>query len=163
MILAGAIYDNASVRVPSGVIRAFDVETGRLVWNFDPGNPDDTSPIGPDRRYSWSSPNSWSTSSADEDLGLLYVPMGMGAVDQFGGGRPATTERFSASVLALEIDSQAFRVLRGELGQAFELELYGHGIPHRLYRETSGETSRMRAGSLSARSAAIVVMRSSSC
>jgi quinoprotein glucose dehydrogenase len=105
VILAGAIYDNASVRVPSGVIRAFDVETGRLVWNFDPGNPDDTSPIGPDRRYSWSSPNSWSTSSADEDLGLLYVPMGMGAVDQFGGGRPATTERFSASVLALEIDT----------------------------------------------------------
>jgi quinoprotein glucose dehydrogenase len=103
VILAGAIYDNASTHVPSGVIRAFDVRTGRLVWNFDPGNPDNTAPLGPGQRYSWSSPNSWSTSSADEALGLLYVPMGMGAVDQFGGDRPATTERFSASVLALEI------------------------------------------------------------
>ncbi|KAB0676203.1 membrane-bound PQQ-dependent dehydrogenase, glucose/quinate/shikimate family [Aureimonas leprariae] len=103
VILAGAVYDNAAVKMPSGVIRAFDVATGRLVWNFDPGNPDQTAPIGPDQHYAWSSPNSWSTSSADEDLGLLYVPMGMGAVDQWGGERPETTERFATSVLALEI------------------------------------------------------------
>jgi quinoprotein glucose dehydrogenase len=103
VVVAGAVYDNASVKVPSGVIRAFDAATGRLVWNFDPGNPDSTAPIGPGQRYSWSSPNSWSTSAADEDLGLIYVPMGMGAIDEYGAGRPATTETYATTVLALDI------------------------------------------------------------
>jgi quinoprotein glucose dehydrogenase len=105
VILGGAIYDNAATHMPSGVIRAFDVDTGRLVWNFDPGNPDTTAPLPPGQRYSWSSPNSWSTSAADEDLGLIYIPMGMGAVDEWGGNRPATTERFATSVLALDLNT----------------------------------------------------------
>jgi len=103
VVLGGAIYDNAATQMPSGVIRAFDVATGQLVWNFDPGNPDDTAPIGPGERYTPSTPNSWSTSAADEALGMIYVPMGMGTVDQWGGRRPATTERFASSILALDI------------------------------------------------------------
>jgi quinoprotein glucose dehydrogenase len=103
VILGGAIYDNAAVKMPSGVIRAFDITTGRLVWNFDPGNPDDTAPIGPGKHYVWSTPNSWSTAAADETLGMVYLPMGMGAIDQWGGNRPPTTERFATSVLALDI------------------------------------------------------------
>jgi quinoprotein glucose dehydrogenase len=103
VIMGGAVYDNISTRVPSGVIRGFDARTGALVWNFDPGNPTDTAPLGTGRQYTPSSPNSWSTPAADEALGLVYLPMGMGAVDQWGGHRPATTERFATSVLALDI------------------------------------------------------------
>ncbi|HEX5238669.1 MAG TPA: membrane-bound PQQ-dependent dehydrogenase, glucose/quinate/shikimate family [Sphingomicrobium sp.] len=102
VVLAGSIYDDMSKWMPSGVIRAFDARTGRLVWNFDPGNPNDTAPIKPGQRYSWSSPNSWSTATADEKLGMIYFPMGMGAVDQYGVNRPATTEKFATSVLALD-------------------------------------------------------------
>ena len=102
VVLAGSIYDDMSKWMPSGVIRAFDAKTGRLVWNWDPGNPNSTAPIKPGQRYSWSSPNSWSTSTADEKLGLIYVPMGMGAVDQYGANRPATTEKFATSVVALD-------------------------------------------------------------
>lgn len=103
VVVAGNVSDNVSTHVPSGVIRAFDVATGELVWNFDPGNPDSTTPLAPEQHYSWSSPNSWGTSSADEELGMIYVPMGMGAVDQWGGKRPETTERFATSILALDI------------------------------------------------------------
>jgi quinoprotein glucose dehydrogenase len=103
VVLGGSIYDNKSIHMPSGVIRAYDVRDGRLVWNFDPGNPGDTAPIKPGQRYSVSSPNSWSTSAADPALGLIYVPMGMGAIDQWGGNRPPTTERFATSILALDI------------------------------------------------------------
>jgi quinoprotein glucose dehydrogenase len=103
VVVGGAIYDNAAMRMPSGVIRAYDVTSGRLVWNFDPGNPDDTTPLKPGGHYSWSSPNTWSTSAADEALGLIYVPMGMGAVDEWGGRRPATTERFATTILALDM------------------------------------------------------------
>lgn len=103
VIVAGYVTDNSSVTVPSGVIRAFDVNSGKLVWNFDPGNPGSTAPIGPGQHYSFSSPNSWTTAVADEGLGLVYFPMGMQAVDQWGGNRPATTERFATAVLALDI------------------------------------------------------------
>ncbi|WP_246849404.1 glucose/quinate/shikimate family membrane-bound PQQ-dependent dehydrogenase [Rubellimicrobium arenae] len=109
IILGGAVYDNAAVTMPSGVIRAFDVNTGALVWNFDPGRPDDTTPLAPGEHYVPSTPNSWGTSTADEDLGLVYVPMGMGAVDQWGGNRPETTERFATSILALDLATGAPR------------------------------------------------------
>ena len=103
IIVGGAIYDNAAVHMPSGVIRAFDVATGRLVWNFDPGNPNDTAPLRPGRHYIPSTPNSWTTAAADEALGLVYLPMGNGAIDQWGGARSPETERFTASILALDI------------------------------------------------------------
>ena len=109
IVLGGAIYDNAAVTMPSGVIRAFDVNTGALIWNFDPGRPDDTAPLAPGEHYVPSTPNSWGTSTADEELGLVYVPMGMGAVDQWGGDRSEATERFATSILALDLATGAPR------------------------------------------------------
>ncbi len=40
IIIAGAVTDNFSTREPSGVIRGFDVNTGKLLWVFDPGAKD---------------------------------------------------------------------------------------------------------------------------
>jgi quinoprotein glucose dehydrogenase len=102
VVLAGSVFDDKSDKMPSGVVRAFDAKTGKLVWNWDPGNPDNTAPLGPGQHYSLSSPNSWSTSSVDEKLGLIYLPFGMGAIDQYGAGRPPTTEKFATSVVALD-------------------------------------------------------------
>jgi quinoprotein glucose dehydrogenase len=102
VVLAGSIYDNMSVKMPSGVVRAFDAKTGKLAWNFDPGNPDNTAPLPEGQHYSLSSPNSWSTSAADDKLGMIYIPFGMGAVDQYGATRPPTTEKFASSIVALD-------------------------------------------------------------
>ncbi len=102
VVLAGSIYDNMSVKMPSGVVRAFDAKTGKLAWNFDPGNPDNTAPLPEGQHYSLSSPNSWSTSAADDKLGMIYIPFGMGAVDQYGPTRPPTTEKFASSIVALD-------------------------------------------------------------
>ena len=109
VILAGSIFDNRAVRMPSGVVRAFDAKTGRLVWNFDPGNPGSTAPLPAGQHYSLSSPNSWSTSAADEQLGMIYIPFGMGAVDQYGATRPPTTEKFASSIVALDSASGALK------------------------------------------------------
>lgn len=109
VVLAGSIYDNMSIKMPSGVVRAFDAKTGKLAWNFDPGNPDQTAPLPAGQHYSLSSPNSWSTSAADEKLGLIYIPFGMGAVDQWGGTRPPTTEKFATSIVALDTASGKLR------------------------------------------------------
>lgn len=102
-IIGGAVYDNKSTFMPSGVIRAYNVITGRPVWAFDPGNPGDTSPKPPGTgTFTPSSPNSWTIAAADEQLGLVYVPMGMAAIDQWGGRRTSATERFSSAIVALD-------------------------------------------------------------
>ena len=58
VIMAASVTDNDSTDEPSGVIRGFDVDTGRLLWNWDSGQPDRTEPFGPDDVYTRNSPNS---------------------------------------------------------------------------------------------------------
>ncbi|GKT15282.1 glucose/quinate/shikimate family membrane-bound PQQ-dependent dehydrogenase [Acidovorax sp. SUPP2522] len=103
VIIGGTVLDNASTKEQSGVIRAYDVHTGALVWNWDSAKPEATAPIGPGETYTANSPNSWSISSVDETLGLVYVPMGNQPPDQWGGRRSPEVERYSSSVVALEL------------------------------------------------------------
>ena len=103
IVVGGTVLDNVSTQETSGVIRAFDIETGALVWNWDSGRPEDTAPIGPGRTYSVNSPNSWSISSVDEKLGMVYVPMGNQPPDQWGGKRTEGAERYASSVVALDL------------------------------------------------------------
>ncbi|WP_239467314.1 glucose/quinate/shikimate family membrane-bound PQQ-dependent dehydrogenase [Rhodoferax koreensis] len=103
IIVGGTVLDNVSTTEQSGVIRAYDIETGALVWNWDSGNPDATEPIAPGQRYTPNSPNSWSISSVDEALGLVYVPLGNQPPDQWGGDRSASVEKFSSAIVALDL------------------------------------------------------------
>jgi quinoprotein glucose dehydrogenase len=103
IIVGGTVLDNVSMHEQSGVIRAFDIATGALVWNWDSGNPDATAPIPPGETYTPNSPNSWSISSADEALGMIYVPLGNQPPDQWGGNRSESVERFSSSIVALDL------------------------------------------------------------
>ena len=50
IIVGGAVNDNFSTQEQSGVIRAFDVNTGALVWNWDSrqSGPDDAAAARPD-------------------------------------------------------------------------------------------------------------------
>ncbi|MCJ9719494.1 glucose/quinate/shikimate family membrane-bound PQQ-dependent dehydrogenase [Agrobacterium sp. SHOUNA12C] len=105
IIVGGAVNDNYSTQEQSGVIRAFDIKTGALVWNWDSGNPDQTTPLPVGQTYTTNSPNSWSVSSVDETLGLIYIPLGNQVPDQLGMGRSANVERFSSSVVALDINT----------------------------------------------------------
>jgi quinoprotein glucose dehydrogenase len=109
IIVGGTVLDNVSTTEPSGVIRAFDVDTGALVWNWDAGNPDATAPIAAGASYTPNSPNSWSISSVDEALGMIYVPLGNQPPDQWGGNRTAAVERFSSSVVALDLATGKMR------------------------------------------------------
>jgi len=103
VIMGGAVNDNVSATDPSGVVRAYDVRTGALVWNFDAGNPEQTAPIPPGETYTVNSPNMWSIASVDEALGLVYLPLGNASPDQFGGNRGPNVERFGSSVTALDV------------------------------------------------------------
>ncbi len=105
VVVGGSISDNVTVDSPSGVIRGYDAETGELLWNFDPGNPDETEPIAAGETYVPASPNAWSLLSADEELGLVFVPMGNPPPDQYGANRPDVFEQFSSAVIALDLET----------------------------------------------------------
>jgi quinoprotein glucose dehydrogenase len=109
VIIGGAVTDNYSTHEPSGVIRAYDALDGKLLWNWDSGNPDRTEPLPPDATYTRNSPNSWSIASADEALGLVYLPMGNQTPDQWGGNRSPDVERFASSITALDIETGRVR------------------------------------------------------
>src|SRR4029077_20163371 len=75
---------------PPGDIRAFDVRTGKLLWNFH------TIPHPGELGYStwpknpWKSSgaaNNWAGMSLDSARGILYVPTGSAAFDFYGANR----------------------------------------------------------------------------
>jgi quinoprotein glucose dehydrogenase len=127
IIIGGAVNDNFSTQEQSGVIRAFDIDSGKLLWNWDSGNPDTTSPIdiAGGARYTTNSPNSWSVFSYDESLGLVYIPLGNQVPDQLGMDRSAATEEHSSSIVALEIRTGRKRWVR----QTVHHDLWDMDVP----------------------------------
>lgn len=125
IIIGGAVNDNYSTQSQSGVIRAFDVNSGALVWNWDSGNPDVTTPLPEGQVYTVNSPNSWSVFSYDEALGLVYIPLGNRVPDQLGMGRSEHVEKYSSSIVALDIKSGAVRWVR----QTVHHDLWDMDVP----------------------------------
>lgn len=110
LVVGGTVLDNVSTREPSGVVRGFDIQTGELLWNWDPARPDgDTTPIAPGQTYEESSPNVWSIMSVDEALGLVYLPLGNPPPDQWGGRRTEASEKVGSSVVALDLATGRMR------------------------------------------------------
>ncbi|PIO98259.1 glucose/quinate/shikimate family membrane-bound PQQ-dependent dehydrogenase [Pleomorphomonas carboxyditropha] len=125
IIIGGAVNDNYSTEEQSGVIRAFDVDTGALIWNWDSGNPTETAPLPPGRTYTTNSPNSWSVFSVDEALGLVYIPLGNQVPDQLGMGRSANVEKYSSSIVALDVETGQDRWVR----QTVHHDLWDMDVP----------------------------------
>jgi quinoprotein glucose dehydrogenase len=101
-VIGAYVVDNQSTAVPSGVVRGYDAVTGQLKWAFDPGRPDDHGPPPPGQTYVRGTPNAWSVAAGDDELGLVYLPMGNGSPDLFGGERTPQTDRFSTALVAIE-------------------------------------------------------------
>ncbi|MBT9369120.1 glucose/quinate/shikimate family membrane-bound PQQ-dependent dehydrogenase [Rhizobium sp. CSW-27] len=125
IIIGGAVNDNYSVREQSGVIRAFDVNSGQLVWNWDSGNPTETAPLPEGQTYTANSPNSWSVFSVDEQLGLVYIPLGNQVPDQLGMNRSESVEKYSSSIVALDLNTGADRWVR----QTVHHDLWDMDVP----------------------------------
>ena len=102
-ILGSAIADNYYENNPSGVIRAYDVRTGEIVWKFDAGKPDETSPLAPGALYEPNSAVAWTQLAADEGLGLVYVPFGNKSPDQVGVFRSEEDQKMVDSLAALDL------------------------------------------------------------
>ena len=106
IILGGWVFDGRSLDEPSGVIRAFSADTGELVWAWDLGNPDIRKLPPEGETYTRSTPNMWSTPAFDDELGLVYLPLGNQQPDFAEQRRPAIGQPvFGAAWLALLRDA----------------------------------------------------------
>ncbi|WP_398474500.1 membrane-bound PQQ-dependent dehydrogenase, glucose/quinate/shikimate family [Tardiphaga sp.] len=102
IVLGGFVADNLAVDVPSGVIRAYDVVTGKQRWAWDAGNPAIKGPSTTELAYTRGSPNSWAPMSYDPKLNLVFIPMGNASPDLWGGNRTPEAEKYASSVVALD-------------------------------------------------------------
>ena len=103
IVVGGWVVDNQEVGEPSGVIRAFNVVTGELEWAWDLGNPAITRLPPPGETYTRETPNMWTTAAYDDELGLIYAPLGNTTPDYFGANRPAFSNEYNATLVALDV------------------------------------------------------------
>ncbi|MEB3753669.1 glucose/quinate/shikimate family membrane-bound PQQ-dependent dehydrogenase [Acinetobacter sp. MD2(2019)] len=101
IVIAGSTTDNYSTKEPSGVIRGYDVNTGKLLWVFDTGAQDPNAIPAPGQKFVHNSPNAWAPLAYDSKLDIVYVPTGVGTPDIWGGNRDNLKERYANSMLAL--------------------------------------------------------------
>ena len=102
LVIGSRIADNVAADMPGGVIRAYDVITGKLRWAFDPRNPDPNYVLKAGEIYKRSSANSWAAMSYDPQMNTVFLPMGSSSVDVWGGNRQPVDHKYNSSVLALD-------------------------------------------------------------
>ncbi|UJD94651.1 glucose/quinate/shikimate family membrane-bound PQQ-dependent dehydrogenase [Lelliottia amnigena] len=102
VVVGGRVADNFSTGEPPGVVRAYDVRTGKLAWAWDPGNPAITGLPPEGQTYTRGTPNVWSAMSYDAKLNLIYLPTGNATPDFYAGERTPLDDKYSSSVVAVD-------------------------------------------------------------
>ncbi|MCS6627481.1 membrane-bound PQQ-dependent dehydrogenase, glucose/quinate/shikimate family [Roseibacterium beibuensis] len=97
------VLDGQYNEAPSGVIQGFDAVTGELRWAWDMTRPDLTGRPPEGETFTRGTPNMWTTASGDEQLGLVYLPMGNSAADYYSADRSAAENRYATSLVAIDV------------------------------------------------------------
>jgi quinoprotein glucose dehydrogenase len=108
-VLGAFHMDNQSTDEPPGVVRAFDTQTGRLVWAWEVLEPNSRQSLQPGEVYARDTANAWTVFSGDAENGLIFVPTGGPPPDYYGGTRSAAQDRYNDSVVALDVATGAVR------------------------------------------------------
>lgn len=104
IVVTGAqVKDGQAEDAPSGVVRGYDALTGELAWAWDLAAPDQNRNGPPEGEvYTRGTPNMWTTATADEELGYVYLPMGNSSVDYYGSNRSEAENEYATSLVALD-------------------------------------------------------------
>jgi quinoprotein glucose dehydrogenase len=113
VVIVGAAHKTGanpkSKRNVKGFVRGFDVRTGKRLWIFHTVPP--PGEFGNDtwQKDSWSYTGNtgvWGQISADEELGLVYLPVELPTGDFYGGDRPGAG-LFGESIVAVDLQTGA--------------------------------------------------------
>lgn len=127
LVLGSAMTDNFNVANPSGMVRAFDVRSGKVAWTFDPvpRNPAEAAARGWSvRRPINGGANVWTLIATDPAAGIVYLPTSSPTVDHFGGERPGDN-RYADSLVALDAETGRLRWTR----QFVHHDLWDYDLP----------------------------------
>jgi quinoprotein glucose dehydrogenase len=102
-VMGAQVKDGQAENAPSGVVRGYDAVTGDLVWAWDLGDPSLTGLPAEGATYTRGTPNMWTTASGDEELGLVYLPLGNSSVDYYGSNRSDAENTYATSLVALDV------------------------------------------------------------
>ena len=108
VILGSLMDDHPTVKEQRpGYVRGYDVRTGELRWTWSPipkpGEPGVETWLDDSWEYSGTS-NVWTMMSADEELGLVYLPTGAPTNDMYGGHRPGNN-LYANSLVCVRADT----------------------------------------------------------
>lgn len=105
LVVGSQVSDGQTREAPSGVIRGYNAVSGELEWAWDMGRPGETGAPPEGEIYTPGTPNVWTIASGDDDLGLVYMPMGNSAVDYWGGDRSEAENTYSTAIVALDVET----------------------------------------------------------
>lgn len=120
LVIAGSGSNDGLTDPRDGVVRAWDVRTGELRWEFNP--------IPADKRRLTGAANVWSTMSVDTERGLVFAPTTSPATDYYGGGRRFEIPLANSIVAINGGDGSvawSFQTVRHDL---FDYDLVGHPL-----------------------------------
>lgn len=103
VVVGHQILDVERRDAPSGVIQGFDAVTGELRWAWDMARPDRTGMPPENETYTRGTPNMWTIATGDEQLGLVYLPLGNSAADYNSRTRSPPENRYASSLVALDV------------------------------------------------------------
>lgn len=110
VVLGGGVLDNLQYKnVPSGVIRAFDLKSGKLKWFWEPLpkkfvkkqlTKEEIKKLG---NYQRGTPNAWSFITVDPENDRIFIPFGTPSPDYFIGNRENLPDylKYGSSLVAL--------------------------------------------------------------
>ena len=101
LITGSSIGDNRAVTLERGIVRAYDVRTGKLRWTWDP------IPWALKTEPRTGAGNPWSTISVDAERDMVFIPTGSASPDYFGGFRKGDN-KWANSVVALRASTGEF-------------------------------------------------------
>jgi quinoprotein glucose dehydrogenase len=101
VIVGSSIADNWKVDTGRGIVRGFDVRTGKSRWTWDP------IPWANNTKPRTGAGNAWSTLSVDSERNLVFIPTGSASPDYYGGLRKGDN-KWANSVVALRASTGEF-------------------------------------------------------
>jgi len=105
LVVGHQILDGQDRWSPSGVIQGFDAVTGELRWAWDMMNPQWNGVPPEGQTFARGTPNMWTTASGDEQLGLVYLPMGNASADYYSKTRRPPENAYATSLVAMDVNT----------------------------------------------------------
>ena len=99
LITGAMVLDNRKTDSPGGIVRAYDVRSGELLWAWNPVTPG-SKQRNEDGTWLSGTTNVWSIIAVDTERDMIFLPTGNTTPDYYGGHRDGL-DYYSSSVVAL--------------------------------------------------------------